>query len=63
MNKLNRALLLGTLVVGISSPVRSYAQDREDGRQHAVFVMTNNANHNEVLSFHRAPNGQLNNRL
>ena len=59
MNKLNRALLLGTLVVGISSPVRSYAQDREDGRQHAVFVMTNDANHNEVLSFHRAPNGQL----
>ncbi len=59
MNKLFRALLLCSLAFGISSPVRSYAQDREDGSQHAVFVMTNDAKHNEVLSFLRAPNGQL----
>jgi 6-phosphogluconolactonase (cycloisomerase 2 family) len=59
MKKLNRALLLGTLAFGVYSPVRSYAQVREDGSQHTVFVMTNDAHHNEVLSFHRAPNGQL----
>jgi 6-phosphogluconolactonase len=59
MNKLSRALLLSTLAVGISSPSRTFAQEHEDGSQRVVFAMTNNANHNEVLSFLRAPNGQL----
>ena len=59
MNNLSRALLLGTLAVGISVPTRSFAQEPEDGSRQAVFVMTNDANHNEVLSFLRAPDGQL----
>ncbi len=59
MNRVSRALLLGTLVFGLFSPARSHAQDREDGRLQAVFVMTNNADRNEVLSYLRAPNGQL----
>jgi 6-phosphogluconolactonase len=59
MNNLSRALLLSSLAIGLCSPISSHAQEHEDGSQQAVFVMTNDAVHNEVLSFLRAPNGQL----
>src|SRR5258708_34615924 len=59
MKKLRSSLFLGMLAVGLCVPQRSRAQDREDTTQPAVFVMTNDAERNEVLSFHRAPSGQL----
>ncbi len=48
---------MGMLAVGLYLPARNHAQDREDAAQPAVFVMTNDADHNEVLSYQRAPNG------
>jgi 6-phosphogluconolactonase len=59
MNSLSRALLLSSLAIGLCSPLSTHAQEQEDGSRQAVFVMTNDANHNEVLSFLRAPDGQL----
>jgi 6-phosphogluconolactonase len=59
MKNLSRALLLSSLAIGLCSPLSTHAQEHEDGSRQAVFLMTNNANHNEVLSFLRAPNGQL----
>lgn len=50
---------MGTLALGLYLPARNHAQDREEAAQPAVFVMTNDADHNEVLSYQRAPNGQL----
>jgi len=57
MNKLFRAYSCARSPS--ESPLRCVAtlRDREDGSQHAVFVMTNAAKHNEVLSFLRAPMG------
>jgi len=59
MKKLRSSLFLGMLAVGLYLPARSHAQDREDAVQPAVFVMSNDADRNEVLSYQRAPNGQL----
>jgi 6-phosphogluconolactonase len=59
MNNLSRALLLSSLAIGLYFPMPSHAQEHEDGSQQAVFVMTNDTDHNEVLSFLRAANGQL----
>jgi len=59
MKKLRSSLFLGMLAVGLYLPARSHAQDREDAAQPAVFVMTNDADRNEILSYQRAPNGQL----
>src|SRR5260370_37090040 len=59
MKKLRSSLFLGMLAVGLYLPARSHAQDREDAAQPAVFVMTNDVDRNEVLSYQRVPNGQL----
>jgi len=59
MKKLRSSLFLGMLAGGLYLPARSHAQDREDAAQPAVFVMTNDADRNEVLSYQRASNGQL----
>lgn len=65
MNRHTRPLILSMAVLGISafSPVISSAQLTDLAQQGkdrgAVFVMTNNAQKNEVIAFDRAANGSL----
>jgi 6-phosphogluconolactonase len=58
MQKVVRTFLLVALAIGVMSATRSSAQD---GRSNpgAVFVMTNAAERNEVISFRRAEDGSL----
>src|SRR5580700_4103882 len=58
MKKVVRTLLSVALAIGVVSATRSNAQD---GRPNpgAVFVMTNAADRNEVISFRRAADGSL----
>jgi 6-phosphogluconolactonase len=58
MQKVIRTLLSVALAIGVVSATRSNAQDgrRSPG---AVFVMTNAADRNEVISFTRAADGSL----
>ena len=58
MQKVVRTLLSAALAIGVVSATRSNAQDgRSDPG--AVFVMTNAADRNEVISFRRAADGSL----
>jgi 6-phosphogluconolactonase (cycloisomerase 2 family) len=59
MKIIGAALALGTLAAGasLSSAVASATEDY--GAQHAVFVMTNDADTNEVIAFERTPYGTL----
>src|SRR5579864_5105267 len=58
MQKVARTLLSVALAIGVVSATRSNAQD---GRPNpgAVFIMTNAADRNEVISFRRAADGSL----
>ena len=58
MQTIVRTLLSAALAIGVVSATRSNAQD---GRSNpgAVFVMTNAADRNEVISFRRAADGSL----
>ena len=53
MQKVVRTFLSVALAIGVVSATRSHAQDRRSN-QGAVFVMTNAADRNEVISFRRA---------
>lgn len=56
---MSRTALLFTfaLALGLGSPIHSQAQNNETGR--AVFVMTNSATRNQIVSFARAADGNL----
>jgi 6-phosphogluconolactonase len=57
MRKAVRSLLTVALAVTLTSAIRSNAQD--DHSSSAVFVMTNSADRNEIISFRRAADGSL----
>lgn len=57
MGKAVRSLLTVALAVTLTSAIRSDAQDDHSGG--AVFVMTNSANQNQVISFRRSADGSL----
>src|ERR1700751_4520424 len=57
MRKAVRSLLTVALGVTLMSAIRSKAQD--DHSSSAVFVMTNAADRNEIISFRRAADGSL----
>jgi len=62
MESVIRKLMLGTLAMGLFSPMHTVAEEQNQnggnsGR--AVFVMTNAAEKNEVIAFQRAADGTL----
>jgi 6-phosphogluconolactonase len=57
MRRVTQGLLMVMVGVGAVSPILSAAQSKNNAG--AVFVMTNAANKNEVISFERAANGTL----
>jgi 6-phosphogluconolactonase len=62
MDKVIRKLLMGTLAIGLLSPIHAIAQDRNqdgDGSVGAVFVMANSVDKNVVIAFQRAADGTL----
>jgi 6-phosphogluconolactonase len=59
MRKAVRTLLSVALAIGVVSTTRSNAQDQPSNATHAVFVMTNAALRNEVISFQRTSDGSL----
>ncbi len=60
MEKILCRLLMGTLAVGLISPIQAIAQEQDgDDSAGAVFVMTNSAERNEVIAFKRAADGTL----
>ena len=62
MDKVLRKLLMGTLAIGLLSPIQAIAQDGDqegDGNVGAVFVMTNAVDKNVVIAFQRAADGTL----
>jgi 6-phosphogluconolactonase len=62
MDRLIRNLMMGTLAMGLLSPIHTTAQQRgQEGRESApaVFIMTNSVDKNEVIAFQRAANGTL----
>ena len=62
MQKVIRTLLSVALAIGVVSGTRSNAQDGRPSPG-AVFVMTNAADRNEVISFRRAADGSIYNRV
>ena len=56
MKTLATALVFGALVTSTASADDFAGGDR---KQHAVFVMTNDADANEVIAYERTPNGTL----
>jgi 6-phosphogluconolactonase (cycloisomerase 2 family) len=63
MKAIETVLALGAIAAGMALPAAAATADTDaffGGQgQHAVFVMTNNADANEVLSYERLPNGTL----
>jgi 6-phosphogluconolactonase (cycloisomerase 2 family) len=59
MNALKAALTLGALIGATASPAFASANRNVFGDRHAVFVMTNDADRNEIIAYERAPNGTL----
>jgi 6-phosphogluconolactonase len=59
MHKIIRSFLLLGLAVALTAPVRSQAQNNGDLGDKAVFVMTNDANHNAVIAFRHDSDGGL----
>src|SRR5579864_2536835 len=59
MSKAMRTLLMAGLAMGLASPTLSKAQDADTHSAGAVFVMTNNVDKNEVITYHRAGDGTL----
>jgi hypothetical protein len=56
MHKIGYSLVVCALALSLISPIHSNAQNPQAG---AVFVMTNAADKNEILSFQRAADGTL----
>ena len=59
MQVVHTALAIGVLAATVASPHAVAAQDGGFAAQHAVFVMTNDADSNEILAYERLPNGTL----
>jgi 6-phosphogluconolactonase (cycloisomerase 2 family) len=60
MKHSGKALVLGALVSAISQGAQAADDfDRNGNAQHAVFVMTNNADENAVMAYERTPYGTL----
>jgi 6-phosphogluconolactonase len=59
MQRVVRSLLLVAVATSMVSATRSYAQDEQSIGTGAVFVMTNAADRNAVISFTRAADGSL----
>src|ERR1700731_1434859 len=59
MRKSVLVLCTVALAISVASPNRSHAQDEHSRSGGGVFVMTNAANRNEVISFRRAADGSL----
>lgn len=59
MNAFRTALALG-VVLGASA-LPAFGSDNKNvfGERHAVFVMTNDAERNEIIAYERLPNGTL----
>jgi 6-phosphogluconolactonase len=53
------ALTFGALLGGAGSTVMASGNESFRAAEHAVFVMTNDADGNEVVAYERAPNGTL----
>jgi 6-phosphogluconolactonase (cycloisomerase 2 family) len=53
------ALALGAITAGGAFPAGAAPAAEAFGAQHAVFVMTNDADANEIIAYERAPNGTL----
>jgi 6-phosphogluconolactonase len=59
MRKAVRSLLSIAVALTLTSAIRSNAQDDDSNGAGAVFVMTNGADRNEIISFKRAADGSL----
>ena len=62
MDRVIRKLMMGTLAIGLISPIHAVAgEQNQDGkdRARAVFVMNNSVERNEVIAFQRAADGTL----
>lgn len=59
MRNMSRGLLLVTLAVGAVTSICAAGQQSDTPTGGAVFVMTNDATTNEVISYQRTPDGQL----
>jgi 6-phosphogluconolactonase (cycloisomerase 2 family) len=59
MNKVTRGLSMIMIGIGAMSPVLHAADLNNRDNAGAVFVMTNDADKNEVIAFERGPNGNL----
>jgi 6-phosphogluconolactonase (cycloisomerase 2 family) len=61
MKVIQTALALGAIAAGTALPAAAIPAQANGffGGQHAVFVMTNDAEANEILSYERLPNGTL----
>jgi 6-phosphogluconolactonase len=59
MQVVKTALAIGALATTSALPFAAAAEDDSFAAQHAVFVMTNDADSNEVLAYERLPNGTL----
>jgi len=59
MQVVHTALAIGVLAATVASPHAAAAQEDSFAVQHAVFVMTNDAESNEILAYERLPNGTL----
>ena len=59
MRKAVRTLLLVALATSVVSTTRSNAQDQYSNSKHAIFVMTNAVERNEVICFQREADGSL----
>src|SRR5690242_2238466 len=59
MKSIRSAMALGTLAAAVALPAFAAPSIDAFGVQHAVFVMTNNADNNEVIAYTREPNGTL----
>jgi 6-phosphogluconolactonase len=60
MKTVQTALALGAIAAAAAVPAGAAPTTEAFGAQHAVFVMTNDADSNEVIAYERAQNGTLN---
>lgn len=59
MKNIGTALAFGIFAMGTTLSVPALAEPDSLAAQHAVFVMTNNADSNQVIAYERAPDGTL----
>jgi hypothetical protein len=53
MNPVRRAAVLGAIAAAAGMPAFAFPPAEDAGAQHAVFVMTNDADSNEIIAFER----------